>query len=95
VQIGHRAADWCAVHTGSGIAHAQYIFTVGEHHAEKGRHPHPEDRARAANPQGCRHTYDISRSHCRSQRRRKGLELCQRLLSDRGFVLPEAAECTG
>ena len=50
------------------IPHRQYIFSIGQHHAQKRRHPHPKNCPCSASGNGCCNTDNVSRSHSSCQR---------------------------
>ena len=72
--IVHRPAVKSPVRRPLAIAHGEDDFGILRGHAEKGRHPHPEHRARPAQSDGPGDAGDIARAHRGRQRRRHRLQ---------------------
>ena len=59
-QVVHRASRPLALAVAAAVVDAKYIFGEVGHHPEKGRDPHPEHRAGAADDDGRRHAGDVA-----------------------------------
>ena len=59
-QVVHRTSRPLALAVAAAVVDAQHIFGEVGHHPEKGRDPHPEHRAGAADDDGCRHAGDVA-----------------------------------
>ena len=95
-QIVHRTSRPLALTVAAAVVDAQHIFGEIGHHPEKGRNPHPEHRAGAADDDGCRHAGDIAGAdgggEGRTQRLKLGNGLFVRFRVDTAVPAEHAAD---
>ena len=72
--VEHRAARDVAVAVRRAVLDGEQSFGVLRRHAEEGRHPHPEDRARAARLDRRRDADDVARADGSGERDAQSLE---------------------
>ena len=72
--VEHRAARDVAVAVRRAVLDGEQSFGVLRRHAEEGRHPHPEDRARAARLDRRRNADNVARADGRCERDAQRLE---------------------
>ena len=74
LDVIHRPADKIAILVSLAEPHGTDGFGIFGRHADKSRHPHPEDGTRAAEEDGRRHTGDVAGADGRRQRGHQGVE---------------------
>ena len=92
----HRAADPFPFFVFVAEINAQNDFGVFGHHAEKGRHPHPENCTGTARGNRRCHTDNVARADCGGKRGRQRLKLGNRLVvtaSHHAFITEHGKDC--